>query len=109
MTENCGVKKECDEFLATQKLSKSYIATTSTLGDLCHITEKSFVDAASNEIVETEIANSGNNTNEDALLYFVQVSNHFLCLVKNSPEQSDSVCLLIKFPVVLSGDGKTTL
>jgi hypothetical protein len=71
LTENCGVKKECDDILAARKHSKSSVATTSTLGNLHHITEESFVDAESNEIVETEIANSGNDTNEDALLYFV--------------------------------------
>jgi hypothetical protein len=42
LTENCGVKKECDEILANRKLSKSSTASTLSLGTLRHITEESF-------------------------------------------------------------------
>jgi len=45
-TEKCGVKIECDEILAGRKTSKSPTPPTSTTttGQLHHITEKQFVD-----------------------------------------------------------------
>jgi hypothetical protein len=67
-TEKCGVKKECEEIIAGHKTNKSSQSTSSSTGQLRHITEEDFVDAAADE---------------DTLLYFSRLSKHYLHLVKN--------------------------
>jgi len=81
-TEKCGVKKECEEIIAGHKTNKSSQSTSSSTGQLRHITEEDFVDAAADEdVCENEI--DSNDTNEDSLLYFSRLSKHYLRLVKN--------------------------
>ena len=52
------------------------------------------------EVADTELEYSSNDTKEDALLYFVRVSNYFLRLVKNSPVHSICGRHPMKFPVI---------
>jgi len=132
-TNDCHIKKECAKQHSDQQLSTSSSSKSQT-GQLHHLIEENFVDAASDE-VPVDYPTNGNDTNEESLLYFARMSNHYLCLVKNStsvvPEQRHP----LSFPViadsganyhmfkeqaffeslssasgtVLLGDGKTTL
>jgi hypothetical protein len=53
-------------------------------GQLKHIIEESFEDAVMDAKSAVMLDILANTTNEDDLLYFVCISNHYLCLVKNS-------------------------
>jgi hypothetical protein len=79
------VKKECDEIIAGKKSVKSSSTTASNMGQLYHTTEDLFADAESDEVFDMEP--NGNDSNEDALLYFVRLSKHYLRVVKSSSTQ----------------------
>jgi hypothetical protein len=93
----------CKEITSEQKKYPNkciYHLSDSHCTDDCHVTEDMFVDAASDD-AQIGSDSSGNDTNEDALLYFARVSNHYLHLVKNSsnvvPEHRHSM----SFPVIV--------
>ena len=93
----------CKEITSEQKKYPNkciYHLSDSHCTDDCHVTEDMFVDAASDD-AQIVSDSSGNDTNEDALLYFARVSNHYLHLVKNSsnvvPEHRHSM----SFPVIV--------
>jgi hypothetical protein len=67
-------------------------------GQLRHITEESYEEPEFEDVVEEEDV-SGNDTNEDALLYFARLSKHYLRLVKNPSESSQSRHTMT-FPVI---------
>jgi len=46
------------------------------MGQLCHITEEQFIDAVTDAPIDTKLDTNGNDTNEDALLYFTRISKH---------------------------------
>jgi hypothetical protein len=80
-TDDCHVKKECAR-LSTANVSSSGTANNAS-GQLRHLTE---------DIVEEEVIVAD-------LLYFVHVSNHYLCLVNNS-SSSSSPRHTMQFPVI---------
>jgi hypothetical protein len=94
-TPNCNIKKECDKILSEKQTPN---ATTSSSGQLRHITEDSFEDAVDTDVCENIVTDAFcNDTNEESLQYFVQVSNHRLRLVRNSdssPRHS------MQFPII---------
>jgi hypothetical protein len=94
-TSNCNVKKECDKLLSEKQVSNS---TTSSTGQLRHITEESFEDAVEpDDCGDNDHDVLCNDTNEDSLQYFAKVSNHYLRLVRNtdsSPRHS------MQFPII---------
>jgi len=85
-TEKCGVKLECDELLASCQKTKSPGTLSSASGQLRHITEETFTDAASEEVTELLSDSNGNDTNEESLYYFARLTNHYLRLVKSSDD-----------------------
>jgi len=85
-TEKCGVKLECDELLASCQKTKSPGTLSSASGQLRHITEETFTDAASEEVTELLSDSNGNDTNEESLYYFARLTNHYLHLVKSSDD-----------------------
>jgi hypothetical protein len=72
-TENCAVKNECDQILASRNASMPSSSSTSS-GHLQHITEEVFEDSVQ-EDSRDEIDRS-NDTNQDVLNYFARLTNH---------------------------------
>jgi len=132
-TDDCHIKKACISQGGEQKTTTKVSSPPQT-GQLRHITEEMFVDAESDETHDACESN-GNDTNKDSLLYFARMSNHYLCLVKNTSSVVPAPRHSMQFPViadsganyhmfkereffdsitpasgtVLLGDGKTTL
>jgi hypothetical protein len=101
-TVKCGVKIECDEILAARKKSKQQNATSSTTGQLRHVTEETFADAETEEVPDAAIDTSGNDNNEESLYYFVCLTNHYhyLRLVKSSCSESVTSRHPIRYPII---------
>jgi len=138
-TENCAVKKECDQILAVNKkpADSSSNPRLSTTGQLRHITEDGNLNSpeVADEVHDNKFTMSANDTNEDELLYFARLIKHYLRLVKNNPKTPSVNHHDMIFPViadsganyhmfrdreffetispasgnVILGDGKTTL
>jgi hypothetical protein len=83
-TCDCHVKKECDKFLSNRKPNGSQNSST-TVGQLCHIMEDVYEDAVADDTVPVSLED--NNTNEESLIYFSPLPNHYLCLVKTCPSR----------------------
>jgi len=133
-TNDCHVKKACEKQQNSDHHSTVSSSTKSSTGQLRHLTEDIFVDAES-DAIPVDCDTSGNDTNEESLLYFTRVSNHYLRLVKNHSSVVQEQRHPMSFPViadsganyhmfkeknyfeslslasgsVLLGDGKTTL
>jgi len=73
---------------------------TSQTGQPRHITEEKFMDAASDDFPVVDESN-GNDTNEDTLLYFTRLSNHYLRMVKTSPSLLTADRHKMLFPVIV--------
>jgi hypothetical protein len=98
LTETCHIKLDCDKRAFSKKPNTSSpSASGQTTGQLRHITEELYEDAAevidSNECVTKD-------TNEAELLYFARVSKHYLCLVKAAPSQDHPFEHVMQFPVI---------
>jgi hypothetical protein len=63
---------------------KSFSQNSSTVGQLCHVTEELYEDAVDDAEASNDIHDESNDTNETDLLYFSRMTNHYLCLVKSS-------------------------
>ncbi len=87
-TTNCDVKKDCDKLLQAKKSSSTtHPSSTSTTGQLRHITEEEEVSQDSLVDDSSAVSNDdSNDTNDDVLNYFSRVSNHYLRLVKSTPD-----------------------
>jgi hypothetical protein len=97
-TETCHIKLDCDKRAFSKKPNTSSpSASGQTTGQLRHITEELYEDAAevidSNECVTKD-------TNEAELLYFARVSNHYLRLVKAALSQDLPPRHVMQFPVI---------
>jgi len=79
-TDDCHVKEECERNLGNKKPTVPQVVTTN-IGQMHHITEDVFADAAEDNVTIVESSDLGNDTNEDSLLYFARLSKHYLCLV----------------------------
>jgi len=106
-TESCHVKLECDKIrtakttTTTSGNSASTLTTTrSPQGQLRHVTEEEFTDAVVFEHNADDADFSANDSNEDGLLYFSRLTNHFLCLGRTSVTQSPSPHHRMRFPVI---------
>jgi hypothetical protein len=83
-TADCHIKRECEKIGLDQKQRNSQPNSPGTqTGQLRHITEENFEDAPSDVIPEVDESN-GNDTNEESLLYFTRISNHYLQMVKTT-------------------------
>jgi hypothetical protein len=99
-TEKCSVKKECDRILAAmQNTTNSPGNSPVSTGQLRHITEDTNIESVVEEasVVDFDI---GNDTNEEALLYFDRISKHYLRLVKSSSDISSISRHDRSFPVI---------
>jgi hypothetical protein len=98
-TADCNVKKECDKLLAEKKDIISNSPSNGS-GQLRHITEETFEDAVSDNITDGNTEDCSNDTNKADLLYFAQMTNHYLHLVK----VSSSLCATsrhdMKYPII---------
>jgi len=100
-TEECSVKRECDKLRSKKNASPaSSNLRASPAGQLRHLTEEVFADAVmpDDSCVDDDV--SGNDTNEDTLLYFARVSNHYLRLVKNSDSSVPPSRHDFQFPII---------
>jgi hypothetical protein len=85
-TDECYIKKECDKIVADRKSDASSPSpNASSSGHLHHIKDDIFEDAVSNDFVENIVDESTNDTNNEELIYFARVTNHYLRLVMASP------------------------
>jgi len=99
-TADCHIKKECEKLSGDQKpKSTTSSQPGSQHGQLRHITEDQFMDAESGDIPVVDESN-GNDTNEESLLYFTRLSNHYLRLVKASPSLLTADRHNMLFPVI---------
>jgi hypothetical protein len=95
------VKQECDKLIADKKKSSS--STTLGAGQLRHLTEELIEDGLTEELIEDGLTEEliedghsndspdgsdvlldstlGIDTYEEDLIYFVRMTNHYLCLV----------------------------
>jgi hypothetical protein len=79
VTDDCHVRKECARLCGGGSSNQN--GSSNSSGQLRHLTEE-----IEEEVVELDDSADciDNDTNEEDLIYFVRVSNHYLCLVKNS-------------------------
>jgi hypothetical protein len=97
-TEACHIKLDCDKRASSKKPNSSLpSASGQTTGQLRHITEELYEDAA--EVLDSD-ESEPNDTNEAELLYFARVSNHYLRLVKATPSQDLLPRHVMQFPVI---------
>jgi hypothetical protein len=84
-TEACQVKKEGDALLSALKSASTLSTGTTLSGRLRHITEETYEDALTEDVVaDTVTEHEDNDTKEDELIYFACLTNHYLRLVKVS-------------------------
>ena len=98
---DCYMKKECDKIINSKKSCSFSSDQNVKTGNLHHITEDIFENAA--EVVVSDIHSDEvppNDTNEGALLYFDHVSNHYIYLVKSSLPNNTSRRHDMKYPVI---------
>jgi hypothetical protein len=79
LTDDCHVKKECARLRGATTSGSN--APSNTTGQLHHLTEDLMEDVVA---VDDNDDCNDNDTNEADLLYFVHMSNHYLCLARNS-------------------------
>ncbi len=80
-TDTCNIKKECDKLRGANKLADaSIVPTTSTRGQLRHISEEEVpqVEDDIQDVVSEEELD--NDTNDAVLNYFSLVTKHYLSL-----------------------------
>ncbi len=78
-TETCQVKKECDALLSAQKSASASSTSTTSSGRLHHITEETYEDSLTeDDVVDTVTEHEDNDTKEDELIYFANLTNHYL-------------------------------
>ncbi len=100
-TEKCFVKVECDKLLATKKsASQQADRQVSAPGQLRHITEDliDFEELDDSDVALVDILS--NDTNEDALIYFARMSNHYLRLANVSGSSTECSRHPMKYPVI---------
>ncbi len=93
-TCDCHVKKEYDKFLSNKKSSSTSSGTDST-GNLRQIMEDVYEDALADDALE--VSHEDNDTNEDSLIYFFRLTNHYLRLVKSDASVSRHD---MKYPII---------
>jgi hypothetical protein len=102
-TESCNIKKECDKIITSKKSASTSAhsgSSSTTSGQLKHLTEEEFEDAVESDAKEE--SDLGNDTYESDLLYFACVSNHYLRLVKSdASSQNDLSRHARKFPIII--------
>lgn len=93
-TCDCHVKKEYDKFLSNKKSSSTSSGTDST-DNLRQIMEDVYEDALADDALE--VSHEDNDTNEDSLIYFFRLTNHYLRLVKSDARVSRHD---MKYPII---------
>jgi hypothetical protein len=64
------------------------------------VTEELYEDAADDVLTVVESPDTGNDTNEESLLYFARLSKHYLCLVTTPSSTVDVPIHTFQFPVI---------
>ena len=78
-TDQCSIKKECDQILAQRTQSNTNQSSTSgSTGQLRSITEESMEDIVEADSSDMMPESEPNDTNEIELIYFARVKNHYL-------------------------------
>jgi hypothetical protein len=92
------VKLACDQLRATKSSSTNLIS--SSPGQLRHLTQDLFEDAVdTTDRIET-VVSQDNDTNEDGLLYYAHLTNHYLRLAKASLKTLPISRYTVQFPVI---------
>ena len=94
------MKQECDKLIADKKKSSSSPALGA--GQLRHLSKELIEDGHSNDSPDGSDAlldsTLSNDTNEEDLIYFVHMTNHYLCLVwSTNPGISHH---FMKYPII---------
>jgi hypothetical protein len=86
-TSNCFIKKECEKLLANCKpqTSNGASGTQTSQGQLHHLMEEQIEEevVGVDDVADSLLESSCNDTNEADLYYFAHISNHYLHLVKS--------------------------
>jgi hypothetical protein len=99
-TEDCSVRKACMQLQLSPKDSSTTSSSNVTV-QLRNIKEDLFEDAVSEDLIAEDISDAcPNDTNEDPLHYFAQLSNHYLCLAKSNPTSSVLSRHFMRYPVI---------
>ena len=89
LTEDCHIKIDCDKRATSKKPGTQPSNVHGNIGQLRHITEEVFEDAADTADCDSkEELVTCNDTNDVDLLYFVRVSKHYLRLAKTTPTKT---------------------
>jgi hypothetical protein len=86
-TPNCYIKKECEKLVANKKsnVPTPGSSTSASQGQLHHLTEEQVEEETfDDDVADSLLDQSCNDTNEEDLYYFARVSNHYLHLVKST-------------------------
>jgi hypothetical protein len=99
-TDDCHIKIDCDK-RATSKKPGTLHPSNGTTGQLRHITEEVFEDAADSADYESkEDMVTPKDTNDVDSLCFVRVSKHYLCLAKTTLPKTSTSRHPMCFPVI---------
>ena len=98
LTEAYHVKKECDRQVAGQKTKIAPPSVSTSSGQLRNIKEELFEDAVTEDTPDVDF--DPNDTNDAVLYYFERMTNHYLCLVKNTSSSSVTACHNMKYPMI---------
>ena len=91
--------KAIDKTLGIRSATVPQVVTAPT-GQLRHIMEELYEDAADDVLTVVESSDIGNDTNEESLLYFAHLSKHYLRLVTTNPTVAEGPHHPIPFPVI---------
>jgi hypothetical protein len=100
-TEKCFIKIECEKLLESKKGNGSPTpSNTNTTGQLHHIMEDVEDSDDLDLFVSDDVDYVTNDTNEDALIYFAHLSNHYLRLATICNNSDIASCHPMKYPVI---------
>ncbi len=77
-TDDCNIKKECDQLIIDQKSKTPSASTLGSNGQLRHNKEDVLEDAVTEDVVDVVL--DSYDTNQDVLYYFARMTNHYLHL-----------------------------
>jgi len=100
-TEKCFIKLECDKLIDARKgTGSSTPSLSTTTGQLRHITEDCENSDDLEMFVSDDVDYVTNDTNEDALIYFARLSNHYLRLATTGNSTFVTSRHPMKYPVI---------
>jgi len=99
-TDDCHIKKACDQQRSEKHQPGVSTSGSAVTGKLRNLKEEGSEDKSPEALSKTLLDTTSNDTNEADLYYFACLTNHYLQLVKSSPDKSTLSRHSMKYPVI---------